>query len=62
MLLFTFRDVTIFAHQVKGDEVVGGVEEQGLDLVVGELEEDEFVVGLDQEHAVRVHSKENVIS
>ncbi len=52
----------IIAYQVQGDEVVWGVEEQGLDLVVGELEEDEFVVGFDQEHAVRVHAEENVIA
>ena len=51
-----------FAYQVEGDEVVGRVEEQGLDLVVGELEEDEFVVGFDQEHAVRVHPEKNVIA
>ena len=60
MMILGFRDILYLGGvpcQVEGDEVVAGVEEEGLDLRVGKLEENRLVLRPDQDDAVGVDAQ-----
>ncbi len=49
-------------YQIQSDKIVWRVEQQRFNFFVGKLEQDEFVVGLDQQNAVGIDAQNNVIS
>jgi hypothetical protein len=52
----------VLFYQIQSDEIVRRIEQQRFNFFVGKLEQDEFVVGLDQQNAVGVDAQNNVIS